>query len=153
MLTGPPSVGKTTTILTVAKLLLGKAFKENVLEMNGHNDRVIDINKNVIKVFAQKQVSLEPGRHKIVLLDEADSLSETSQQNLRRTMDLYYKTTRFILICSNCEKIIEGIQSKSTIVKFNKLTDDNILTKLKSICEKEVVQYTSGRVTSHCPYS
>lgn len=143
ILTGPPSVGKTTTILTVAKLLLGKTFKENVLEMNGHNDRVIDINKNMIKVFAQKQVNLEPGRHKIVILDEADSLSESSQQNLRRTMDLYYKTTRFILICSNCEKMIEGIQSKSTIFKFSKLTDDNILTKLKSICEKEVVQYTS----------
>ena len=97
ILAGPPGVGKTTTILAVARIMLGKAYKDSVLEMNASNDRGIDVVRNKIKTFAQTQVTLDPGKHKIVILDEADSMTEAAQQALRRTMELYSGTTRFAL--------------------------------------------------------
>lgn len=143
ILSGPPGVGKTTTILAVARIMLGKAFKESVLEMNASNDRGIDVVRNKIKTFAQTQVTLEPGRHKIVILDEADSMTDSAQQALRRTMELYSGTTRFALACNNSEKIIEPIQSRCAVVRFAKLSDEQILSKLKYVCEQEDVKYTA----------
>lgn len=76
ILSGPPGTGKTTSILAMARGLLGPAaMKEAVLELNASDDRGIDVVRNRIKMFAQKKVTLPPGRHKIVLLDEADRCS------------------------------------------------------------------------------
>ena len=69
---GPPGVGKTTTILALARHMLGASFRSAVLELNASNERGIDVVRNKIKSFAQTQVTLPPGRHKIVILDEAD---------------------------------------------------------------------------------
>lgn len=142
ILAGPPGVGKTTTILAVARIMLGKAYKDSVLEMNASNDRGIDVVRNKIKTFAQTQVTLDPGKHKIVILDEADSMTEAAQQALRRTMELYSGTTRFALACNNSEKIIEPIQSRCAVVRFAKLTDEQIMSKLKQVCEKEGIKFT-----------
>lgn len=73
--TGPPGIGKTTSILALAHTLLGPSYKEAVLELNASDDRGIDVVRNKIKMFAQKKVTLPPGRHKIILLDEADSMT------------------------------------------------------------------------------
>ena len=118
--------------------------------------RGIDVVRNKIKTFAQKKVTLPPGRHKIVILDEADrcgpfwvtllpnslsilSMTTGAQQAMRRTMEVYSNTTRFALACNTSNKIIEPIQSRCAILRYAKLKDGEILKRLLEICELEKV--------------
>jgi replication factor C subunit 2/4 len=115
-----------------------------VIELNASDDRGIDVVRNRIKMFAQKKVTLPPGRHKIVILDEADSMTGGAQQALRRTMEIYSSTTRFALACNLSSKIIEPIQSRCAILRYGKLTDKQLLKRLMEICEMEKVPLKSS---------
>ncbi|KAJ7559227.1 hypothetical protein O6H91_04G075100 [Diphasiastrum complanatum] len=139
---GPPGIGKTTCILALAHELLGQSnIKEAVLELNASDDRGIDVVRNKIKMFAQKKVTLPPGRHKVIILDEADSMTSGAQQALRRTMEIYSNTTRFALACNISSKIIEPIQSRCAIVRFSRLSEQEILNRLLRVVEAEKVPY------------
>lgn len=95
--------------------------------------------RNKIKGFAQKKVSLPPGRHKIIILDEADSMTGGAQQALRRTMEIYANTTRFCFACNQSNKIIDPIQSRCAILRYGKLNDEEVMKRLMEICEMEKV--------------
>lgn len=140
IISGLPGIGKTTAALALSRELLNndeKLIKEAVLELNASDDRGIDIVRNLIKTFAQKKVTLPYNRQKIIILDEADSITSSAQQALRRTMEIYSSSTRFIFACNQSNKIIEPLQSRCSILRFNKLGDEEILTILKRILDNE----------------
>mmetsp|Transcript_12052 Transcript_12052/g.23212 ORF Transcript_12052/g.23212 Transcript_12052/m.23212 type:complete len:323 (-) Transcript_12052:149-1117(-) len=139
IIAGPPGIGKTSSISCLARDMLGPAYKEAVLELNASDDRGIDVVRNKIKMFAQKKVTLPRGMHKIIILDEADSMTGSAQQALRRTMELYSSTTRFALACNISSKIIEPIQSRCAILRFTKLKDMQILKRLKEVLSREKI--------------
>lgn len=126
----------------MARGLLGPAYKDGVLELNASDARGIDVVRNRIKSFAMNKVTLPPGRHKIIILDEADSMTTSAQQALRRTMEIYSNSTRFCLACNVSTKIIEAIQSRAAILRYSKLTHEQILTNLLKVCKAEQVPYT-----------
>ncbi|KKY25436.1 putative replication factor c subunit 4 [Diplodia seriata] len=142
IISGMPGIGKTTSILCLARQLLGDAYKEAVLELNASDERGIDVVRNRIKGFAQKKVTLPGGRQKIVILDEADSMTSGAQQALRRTMEIYSSTTRFAFACNQSNKIIEPLQSRCAILRYSRLTDAQLVKRLMQICEAEKVEYS-----------
>lgn len=144
ILAGPPGTGKTTSVLALARSLLGDAFKEGVLELNASDDRGIEVVRGRIKAFAQKKVTLPPGRHKIIVLDEADAMTEGAQQAMRRTMEIYSSTTRFALACNLSEKIIEPIQSRCAVLRYSKLTEQQVTKRLLDVLEMEKATYNES---------
>lgn len=142
ILCGPPGTGKTTSVHALARQLLGNSYNAGVLELNASDARGIDVVRNKIKGFAMNKVNLPPGRHKIIILDEADSMTAAAQQALRRTMEIYSNTTRFALACNVSTKIIEPIQSRAAILRYTRLSDEQILLRLKQVCQMEEVSYS-----------
>ncbi|CCK72442.1 replication factor C subunit 4 KNAG_0K00740 [Huiozyma naganishii CBS 8797] len=144
IISGLPGIGKTTSIQCLANEMLGeKLLGSAVLELNASDDRGIDVVRNQIKHFAQVKCHLPPGKHKIVILDEADSMTSGAQQALRRTMELYSNTTRFAFACNQSNKIIEPLQSRCAILRYSKLNDEQVLKRLLQIIKLEDVQYTN----------
>ncbi|KAL2349637.1 P-loop containing nucleoside triphosphate hydrolase protein, partial [Cryomyces antarcticus] len=148
IISGMPGIGKTTSILCLARQLLGDAYKEAVLELNASDERGIDVVRNRIKGFAQKKVTLSQGRQKIVILDEADSMTSGAQQALRRTMEIYSSTTRFAFACNQSNKIIEPLQSRCAILRYARLTDGQIVKRLMQICEAEKVEHSEDGIAA-----
>lgn len=125
----------------MARKILGSQIREAVLELNASNERGLDVVRNKIKMFAQSKVTLEPGKQKLVILDEADAMTEAAQQALRRIIEIYSKTTRFAFACNIFDKIIEPIQSRCAVVRFNRLNDQQLRSKMVSICKQMSVKY------------
>lgn len=148
IISGMPGIGKTTSILCLARQLLGDAYKEAVLELNASDERGIDVVRNRIKGFAQKKVTLPAGRQKIVILDEADSMTSGAQQALRRTMEIYSGTTRFAFACNQSNKIIEPLQSRCAILRYSRLTDGQVVKRLYQICKAEEVEYSDDGIAA-----
>ncbi|KAH3757154.1 replication factor C subunit 4 [Pelomyxa schiedti] len=151
IISGPPGSGKTTSILCLARELLGGSpgdvtYKNAVMELNASDDRGIDVVRNTIKIFAHKQVTLPPGRHKIIILDEADSMTVAAQQAMRRTMEVHSNTTRFALACNYSNDIIEPIQSRCAVLRFSRLTDMQITKRLREIINAENVSFTGDGI-------
>jgi len=132
---GPPGCGKTTASLCIAYELYGNSWKSNFLELNASDERGIDTIRVKVKDFA-RTISLD-GSFKIIYLDEADSLTRDAQHALRRTMEKYANTARFVLSCNYSSKIIQPIQSRTAVFRFSQLDEGNITKSLKDISKKE----------------
>jgi replication factor C subunit 2/4 len=145
---GPPGTGKTSTILAIARQLYGPDAvkkKDRVLELNASDERGIDVVRNKVKDFARLAVgSGEPGfpnpPYKIIILDEADSMTTDAQNALRRTMELYSSVTRFCIICNYVSRIIEPLASRCVKVRFKPLEQGSIADRIRYICEQEKVE-------------
>eukprot|EP00435_Cladocopium_sp_Y103_P034314 s75_g8.t2 len=141
LLTGPPGCGKTTVVHCLAREHLGSFYEQGCIELNASDDRGIDVVREKIKGFAQQKVSLPEGKLKVIILDEADSMTQAAQQAMRRTMEIYSQTTRFALACNISSKIIEPIQSRCAILRFGRISDEDMMQRLKLVLEKETAPY------------
>lgn len=153
---GPPGTGKTSTILALAKELYGpQLFKTRVLELNASDERGISIVREKVKDFARMQLSNPPPGYdekypcppyKIIILDEADSMTQDAQSALRRTMETYSKITRFCLICNYVTRIIDPLASRCSKFRFKPLDQGNAKKRLEEIAENEGVRLEAGAV-------
>ncbi len=133
---GPAGVGKTTLALVVARQLFGDAWRGNFLELNASDERGIDVVRVKVKDFARTR-AIGDVPFKIIYLDECDALTKEAQQALRRTMENYTQTCRFILSCNYSSKIIDPIQSRCTIFRFKPLSEEAIRGIIATIMERE----------------
>ncbi len=138
---GPPGTGKTTAAHALAHDLYGENYRQYMLELNASDERGIDTIRTKVKEFARSRTPPEIP-FKIVLLDEADNMTADAQQALRRLMEMYTANTRFILIANFPSKIIEPIQSRCALFRFTPLKKDDVIARLKWICEQEGCKYT-----------
>ena len=153
---GPPGTGKTSTILALAKELYGpEMFRSRVLELNASDERGISIVREKVKDFARMQLSNPPPNYKdrypcppykIIILDEADSMTQDAQSALRRTMETYSKITRFCLICNYVTRIIDPLASRCSKFRFKPLDQGNAKQRLEDIAGKEHVKLEPGVV-------
>ncbi|XP_063373904.1 replication factor C subunit 4 [Cydia amplana] len=149
---GPPGTGKTSAILAAARQLFGDISRDRVLELNASDERGIQVIRDKVKSFAQLTVSgtRPDGRpcppYKLVILDEADSMTTAAQAALRRTMERETRTTRFCLICNYVSRIIPPITSRCSKFRFKPLARENVLMRLREICSSEGVEIGDGSV-------
>lgn len=137
---GPPGVGKTTSILALARDLYGPGYRNFTLELNASDERGIDVIREKVKNFARTAAIASPVSFKILIMDEADSLTSAAQHALRRTMEIYTRTCRFCLIGNYSENIIDPIQSRCSIFRFSPLDEKDMKTYIMNIVETEQVE-------------
>lgn len=133
---GPAGIGKSTLALVTAKQMFGPEWRQNFLELNASDERGIDVVRVKVKDFARtKAIGDVP--FKIIFLDECDALTRDAQQALRRTMENYAATCRFILACNYSSKIIDPIQSRCAMFRFRPLAKEHMIDIVNLIEKKE----------------
>ncbi|MCK4552716.1 replication factor C small subunit [Candidatus Pacearchaeota archaeon] len=138
---GPAGTGKSTLALIVVKELFKNNWKDNYLELNASDERGINVVREKVKNFARTK-SIGNVSFKVIFLDEADALTPEAQQALRRTMENYAATCRFILSCNYSSKIIDPIQSRCAIFRFKLLEKKDIEQVIQKIIQKENLTIT-----------
>lgn len=136
---GPAGTGKTTSILALARDLYGPAYRSFILELNASDERGINVIRDKVKNFARTAAISSEVLFKILIMDEADSLTSAAQHALRRTMEIYTRTCRFCLIGNYSENIIEPIQSRCSVFRFSPLSEADAKGWVRYIAEKEGV--------------
>ncbi len=144
---GPPGTGKTTAALCLARDLFGERFQDVFMELNASDERGIDVVRTTVKEFA-RMASLSSVPFKILVLDEADNMTSDAQSALRRTMEKYSETCRFILCCNYSGRIIEPIQSRCALFRFTPLPDEKIVENLHRIAKNEGLKFTESGLKS-----
>jgi replication factor C small subunit len=141
LFSGPPGVGKTAAAIAIVKEIFGDTWRNNFIELNASDERGIDIIRHKVKDFA-RMAPLGKADFKVIFLDEADALTNDAQSALRRTMERYSATTRFILSCNYSSKIIEPIQSRCAVYRFKPLSSKAVAKRIEFIAKQEDLKVT-----------
>ncbi len=141
LFSGPAGVGKTTMSLVIAKVLFGENWRANTLELNASDERGIDVVRVKVKDFARTR-SIGDVPFKLIYLDESDALTRDAQQALRRTMENYTRTCRFILSCNYSSKIIDPIQSRCAVFRFKPLSEEEVFEVIEGLIAGENLTVT-----------
>lgn len=140
LLQGNSGVGKTSCIHALAREMYGEKFvKSMMLELNGSDDRGINVIRTQIKNFSRLKNITCPGMPKLIVLDEADSMTFDAQSALRRVMEKNTSNVRFCLICNYIHKLIPALQSRCIIFRFRAIEYDQTSKVLSNICEQESI--------------
>jgi replication factor C subunit 3/5 len=144
ILFGSSGTGKTSTVLAFAKKIYGKFYRHMILELNGSDDRGINVVREQIKEFCSTNNNLykmfnKKNMYKLVILDEVDSMTLDGQFALRRIIENYTENTRFCLICNYITKITPALRSRCLAFRYEPLSNDFIMDKLYDIMDKEKV--------------
>ena len=142
---GPAGVGKTAAAVALARELYGEIWSENFTELNASDERGIEVVRNKIKNFA-RTMPVGDAAFKIIFLDEADALTDAAQSALRRTMERYSGTCRFVLSCNFSSKIIAPIQSRCSVYRFKPLSYDAVAARIKFIADREGLRLSEDAV-------
>ena len=137
LLVGPAGIGKTTSILALARDLYGPSYRSFILELNASDERGIGVIRHKVKNFARTAAIASPVSFKILIMDEADHLTGDAQHALRRTMEIYTKTCRFCLLGNYSENIIDPIQSRCSVFRFSPLKESDLKGHIEYIAKKE----------------
>jgi replication factor C small subunit len=141
ILSGPPGVGKTTCAVVLAKEVFGQAWNQNFIELNASDDRKLSVIQGKVKEFARTKPIDSP--FKIILFDEADSLTQEAQQALRRMMEEYSLTCRFLFSANYQSNIIEPLQSRCAILRFQPLSKSDVIKLIDRIAANEKLEVDS----------
>lgn len=146
IITGRPGIGKTTTIKCLARTLYGEYYDQYVLELNASDDRGIKIEADIsrfcksLTIIPEKEKFNYP-HHKLIILDEADNITEKAQHIISKLMGMYKDTTKFAFTCNTSYNIIEIIQSRCKIIRYQKVRVERIQLRLEDICDYEKIKY------------
>ncbi len=139
---GPPGTGKTTCAIVLARTILGEPWRDYTLELNASDERGINTVRERVKTFARYAAQTNQDiPFRIIILDEADEMTNDAQTALRRIMEETSRFTRFILACNYSSGIIEPIQSRCAIFRFSRLPEKDVVSFLGLICKKEKIKY------------
>jgi len=138
MFAGPPGTGKTTAALALARDVFGEGFRSNLLEMNASDERKLESIRTKVKQFA-RTAPMPGSTFKVIFLDEADALTPDAQGALRRIMEQFAETCRFILSCNYSSKIVEAIQSRCAVFRFRPLDSKKVMETVVQVAESEGV--------------
>lgn len=152
IITGPPGIGKTTTIRCIANDIYGKYYNSSVLELNASDDRGIKSIQD-IAIFCKFKKSYKKEdvdtycKHKLVILDEADNMMDKAQHQLNTLMEKYKDTVRFVCTCNSSSDIIEAIQSRCLILRYMRVSNLQMIERLENICKLENVTYQKSALS------
>ena len=146
--TGKSGFGKTSTIHCIARSIYPKEYHDSIIELNASDDRGIKSVHDTIINFCKRKIDYKPGyaQHKLLILDEADNITQKAQRLINSIMEKY-PSTRFAFTCNNSSDIIESIQSRCLIIRFTKPPIENYLNRIKFICSKENIIYDEEAIT------
>lgn len=147
LFSGPPGVGKTAASISIVREIYGDTWRNNFIELNASDERGIDIIRHKVKDFA-RMAPLGEADFKVIFLDEADALTNDAQSALRRTMERYSATTRFILSCNYSSKIIEPIQSRCAVYRFRPLTAEAVSRRIRFVAQQEGLSVSEGGMSA-----
>jgi len=143
IIVGPPGTGKTSLVTIMAKNMLDDKYSEGVLSLNASDNRGLDILNNTIIYFCKKKLIDSDGNPipKIIIMDEADNITNKAQNMIANMIEEYSKHTRFAFTCNESSKLIESIQSRCLVIYISPLKNQIVSNHLEKLCIEENIKY------------